>query len=102
MLDQQDGHSGVPGPGGEAIDHRQDLVPVLLETLDETLLNVDDDQSRRVRHDWRSFPTLRPHPSMPRPCEDVTPGQRGRLPLWAVFWVPADPAFLGLRAALRF
>ncbi len=52
MLDQHDGHPSAASPGNQAGDHGQGLVPIILESLGQTLLNVDDDQSRRVAHDW--------------------------------------------------
>src|SRR5450755_1965476 len=53
MLDQHDGHSIVAGAGNQTVDHVEHVAPVLLKSVDETLLNVDHDQSRRVQPDWR-------------------------------------------------
>jgi hypothetical protein len=68
MLDQHDRRSSAACPGGEFLNHAQNLTPVVLESLDQTLLDVNDDQSRHVPHGWRLL-SFRGHlaaQSMPR------------------------------------
>jgi hypothetical protein len=53
MLDQYDRYAGAAGLEGKSFDHGQDPAPVILESLNQTLLDIDDDQSRHAPHDWR-------------------------------------------------